>query len=162
MNPPLEQVMRQHGDSVYAAAYSLLKNKADAEDAVQDTFLKYYERTRAFASEEHLRAWLLRSAINRAKDLLRAASRKNCVPLEDAPPQAGAFPSPESRELFAAVLALPEQYRTVIHLHYYEDYSVQEIAGLLHLTGQTVKTRLYRGRQLLRAEFEGGNNDERA
>lgn len=85
MNPPLEQVMRQHETSVYAAAYSLLKNKQDAEDVVQDTFLKYYERTRAFASPDHLRAWLLRSAINRAKDLLRAASRKNCVPLEDAP-----------------------------------------------------------------------------
>lgn len=153
MNPPLEQVMLQHADSVYAAAYSLLKNKQDAEDVVQDTFLKYYTRTRAFASAEHLRAWLLRLAINRAKDLLRAAARKNCVPLEDEL-RIDAFPQPESRELLEAVLALPEQYRTVIHLHYYEDYSVQQIAGILRLSRQAVKTRLFRGRQLLRAELK--------
>ena len=161
MNPSLEQVMQQHANSVYAAAYSLLKNKQDAEDVTQETFLKYYARSRAFASPEHLRAWLLRLAINRAKDVLRAASRKRCVPLEDDP-QDSAFPTPESRELFEAVLALPEQYRTVIHLHYYEDYSVKEIAGVLRLTEQAVKTRLFRGRQLLRGAFKGENDNDGA
>lgn len=154
MNPPLEQVMAQYGNSVYAAAYSLLKNRQDAEDVVQDTFLKYYARTREFASSTHLRAWLLRLAINRAKDLLRSANRRHSVPLEEDP-GTYVFPLPESRALFEAVLALPEQYRTVIHLYYYEDYSVGEIAGILRLTKETVKTRLYRGRQLLRTEFKG-------
>lgn len=159
MKPPLEQVMRQHETGVYAAAYSLLKNKQDAEDVVQETFLKYYSRSREFASSEHLRAWLLRLAINRAKDILRAASRKNTVPLEDDP-QELAFPLPESRGLFEAVLALPEQYRTVIHLFYYEDYSVQEIARILRLTKQAVKTRLFRGRQMLRAALKEESNDD--
>ena len=149
--------MRQYANSVYAAAFSLLKNKQDAEDVVQETFMKYYARTRAFASEEHLRAWLLRLAVNRAKDVLRAASRKRCVPLEDGQ-AVDAFPTPESRELFEAVLALPERYRVVIHLHYYEDYSVKEIAGILRLTEQTVKTRLFRGRSLLRDAFRGESN----
>ena len=160
MNPPLEQVMAQYANSVYAAAYSLLKNKQDAEDVVQDTFMKYYARTRVFASAEHLRAWLLRLAINRAKDLLRSASRKSCVPLEEDP-QTAVFPLPENRGLFEAVLALPEQYRTVIHLYYYEDYSIQEIAGILRLSKQAVKSRLFRGRELLRAAFKGEGNDDR-
>lgn len=159
MKPPLEQVMAQHANSVYAAAYSLLKNKPDAEDVVQETFLNYYARSREFSSAEHLRAWLLRLAINRAKDILRAASRKNTVPLEDDP-QDLTFPQPESRVLFEAVLALPMQYRTVIHLYYYEDYSVQEIAHILHLTKQAVKTRLFRGRQMLRAALKEESNDD--
>lgn len=160
MNPPLEQVMEQYANSVYAAAYSLLKNKHDAEDVTQETFLKYYVRKRDFASPTHLRAWLLRLAINRAKDILRSASRRKCVPLEDDP-RAYAFPQPESAALFEAVLALPERYRTAIHLHYYEDCSVQEIASILRVTKQTVKTRLYRGRQLLRAQFEEGCDNDR-
>ena len=160
MNPPLEQVMAQYANRVYAAAYSLLKNKQDAEDVVQDTFLKYYARTRAFASPEHLRAWLLRLAINRAKDLLRSAGKKNCIPLEDDP-QEFVFSLPESRDLFEAVLALPEQYRTVIHLHYYEGYSVKEIAGVLRITSQAVKSRLFRGRQMLRTAFKGESDNDR-
>lgn len=160
MNPPLEQVMAQYANSVYAAAYSLLKNQQDAEDVVQETFLKYYTRKKEFASDVHLRAWLLRLAINCAKDLLRAAGRRNCIPLEDDP-QGLTFSHPESRELFEAVLALPERYRTVIHLHYYEGYSVKEISGILRISGQAVKTRLFRGRKLLRTAFKGESDNDR-
>ena len=149
MRPSLEQAMADHGKSVFAAAYSLLKNREDAEDTVQDTFLRYYTCGKQFASDEHLRAWLLRVAVNRARDLLKAASRQRSVPLE-LEPGVEAFPSEESRELFRAVTALPEPYRVVIHLHYYEDYSVKEIARILRLPQATVKTRLFRGRELLK------------
>lgn len=141
--------MAAHGKSVFAAAYSLLKNREDAEDVVQDTFLRYYTGGKQFSSEEHLRAWLLRVAVNRAKDLLKSASRQRSVPLE-LEPGIEAFPSDESRELFRAVTALPEAYRIVIHLHYYEDYPVREIARVLRLPQATVKTRLFRGRELLK------------
>ena len=149
MRPTLERAMAEHGKSVFAAAFSLLKCREDAEDVVQDTFLTYYTGKKEFESEAHLRSWLLRVAVNRAKDLLKAASRQRNVPLEDDP-GAAVFPNNESRELFRAVTALPEIYRIAVHLHYYEDYSVREIARILRLPQATVKTRLFRGRQLLR------------
>ena len=152
MRLSLEQAMAEHGKRVFAAAYSLLKNRADAEDVVQDTFLRYFTDQKQFESEEHLRAWLLRAAMNRAKDLLRSARRRE-LPLEEAP-EALDFPSDESRALFRAVAELPETYRIVIHLHYYEDYSVKEIGQLLRLPQATVKTRLFRGRRLLRQALE--------
>lgn len=145
--------MAAHGKRVFAAAYSLLKNWEDAEDVVQDTFLRYFTDEKQFESDEHLRAWLLRVAVNRARDLLGSAHRKRSVPLDtdwDAP----CFPNDESRELFRAVSELPEAYRIVIHLHYYEDYSVKEIARILRLPQATVKTRLFRGRKLLRTSLE--------
>ena len=112
--------MAEHGKRVFAAAYSLLKNRADAEDVVQDVFLRYFTDEKQFASEAHIRAWLLRTAINRAKDLLRAARRQRELPLEDVPAEQE-LSDDESGALFRAVTALPEPYRIVIHLHYYED-----------------------------------------
>lgn len=153
MRLSLEQVMAAHGKRVFAVAYSLLKNREDAEDVVQDTFLRYFTDETQFESEEHLRAWLLRVAVNRARDLLGSAVRRRSVPL-DAEWDAPCFPNEESRELFYAVAELPESYRIVIHLHYYEDYSVKEIAQLLRLPQATVKTRLFRGRKLLRTSLE--------
>lgn len=152
MRLPLEQVIEQHGKSVYAAAYSLLKNREDAEDVLQDTLVRYYTTNKQFASEQHLRAWLLRLTINRAKDLLKAARRRNAALEDDV--AALPFPQPENRQVFEAVLRLPEPYRLVVHLFYYEDYSVREIAALLHLTQGAVKTRLHRARALLKASLE--------
>lgn len=145
--------MAAHGKRVFAAAYSLLKNREDAEDVVQDTFLRYFSDETQFESEEHLRAWLLRVAVNRARDLLGSAHRKRSVPL-DPEFDAACFPNEESRALFCAVSELPTAYRIVIHLHYYEDYSVREIARILRLPQATVKTRLFRGRKLLRTSLE--------
>ena len=145
--------MAEHGKSVFAAAFALLKCREDAEDVVQDTFLTYYTGSKEFDSDAHLRAWLLRVAVNRAKDLLRSAARQRNVPLEEDP-GAAVFPNGEGRDLFRAVAALPQAYRIAVHLHYYEDYSVKEIARILRLPQATVKTRLFRGRQLLRQALE--------
>ena len=145
--------MARHGKNVFAAAFALLKCREDAEDVVQDTFLAYYAGKKEFESEAHLRAWLLRVAVNRAKDLLRSAARQRNVPLEEDP-GAAVFLNEESRDLFRAVTALPEAYRIAVHLHYYEDYSIREIARILRLPQATVKTRLFRGRQLLRQALE--------
>ena len=153
MRLSLEQAMGEHGKSVFAAALSLLKNREDAEDVVQDTFLRFYTGKKEFESDDHLRAWLLRVAVNRAKDLLRSAHRQRELPFAEAPAEL-AFPSEESRELFRAVMDLPEVYRIVVHLYYYEDYPVKEIARILRLPQAAVKTRLFRGRQLLRKALE--------
>ena len=159
MRLSLEQVITQYGSSIYNAAFSLLCRPEDAQDAAQDTLLRYYMSNKEFHTEEHLRAWLLRTAINRAKDMLRSAERRRTCSLEeyaDIVP----FPVEELRDVFLAVMSLPELYRPVIHLYYYEECSVKEVASLLHLTQGAVKTRLRRGRQMLKETLKEEWNDE--
>ncbi|MBR3553684.1 MAG: RNA polymerase sigma factor [Clostridia bacterium] len=145
--------------NVYAAAFSICKNAADAEDVLQETFLQYHKTDKSFENEQHIKAWLLRTAMSRATDLYRKRKRRGETALEDWA-QTLPFPSPESSRLFDAVMALPEIYRSVIHLFYYEDYSVGEIAQILHLTQSNVKVRLSRGRALLKETCKEDLNDD--
>ena len=150
MRVSMEDAFRQYGDRVFSAAFSICRNREDADDVVQDTFLKYYARPIEFADEEHLNAWLLRVAINRAKDVSGAFWRRNRVSWESYMDELE-FVQPEDRSLFEAVMRLPEKYRIVIHLFYYEDYSVEEISAVLHRRSGTVKSQLSRGRKLLKS-----------
>lgn len=150
MKPPIEAVADAYRDRLYAAAFSACRNPQDAEDAVQDALIQYWARQEEFETEQHLRAWLLRVAINRAKNRARSFFRKNTLPLEDYM-ESLTFESEESSDLFEAVMNLPAKYRVVIHLFYYEDYSVREIADILRITPGSVKTRLSRGRASLRS-----------
>lgn len=102
-----------------------------------------------FESEQHIRAWLIRVAINKAKNKNHTFFRRNSLPLENYIDTL-TFESEESSELFETVMKLPEKYRIVIHLFYYEDYSVNEIADILKVTANNVKVRLSRGRMVLR------------
>lgn len=131
-------------------ACTRLENPADAEDVVQEVFLKLLTARPAFRDEEHEKAWLIRTTLHRAADLRKSAARRN-VPLEEA--LLAAAPEPENR-LLAAVRALPEKYGAVIHLHYYEGYSLKEIGKLLGLPAATVGTRLARGRERLRQSLK--------
>lgn len=149
MKPPVEMLVDTYRNNLYAAAFSVCKNPQDAEDVVQDTFIQYWSQKKEFESEQHIRAWLLRVAINKAKNKNASFFRRNTKPLEDYM-ETLTFQSEESSELFEAVMALPEKYRIVIHLFYYEDYSVNEIAEILKLTPGNVKVRLSRGRLFLR------------
>ncbi len=160
MRSDTQVLFETYRQNVYAAAFSVCKNAADAEDILQETFLQYHQTNKQFDSEQHIRAWLLRVALNRAKDVYRKRKRRNETPLEDYM-ETLTFPSPESGALFSAVMALPEHYRSVIHLFYYEDYTIDEIAKLLHLTQSNVKVRLNRGRGLLKESLgEDWNDDE--
>ena len=131
------------------AAFNTCKNTQDAEDVVQDTFIQYMSQKKDFESEQHIRAWLFRVAINKAKNKNITFFRRNSLPLEDYI-ETLTFESEESLGLFEAVMALPEKYRIVIHLFYYEGYSVNEIADILKLKPGNVKVRLSRGRLSLR------------
>lgn len=102
---------------------------------------------------------LLRVAINKAKNVTMSFWRRRGVPLEDYA-ETLAFPSPEAGDLFEKVMKLPEKYRIVIHLFYYEDYSVREIAGILRITEANVKVRLSRGRRLLKEALQEVWTDE--
>lgn len=146
-------------DRLFAAAFQACGNAADAEDAAQEALLRYHTSEKQFESELHIRAWLLRVAINCAKNVSRSFWRRNTVPLEDYMDSLE-FDSGESRQIFREVMKLPEKYRLVIHLYYYEDYSVAEIGKILALTESNVKVRLSRGRKLLKEALQEVWDDE--
>ena len=113
-----------------------------------------------FDSEQHIRAWLIRVAINKARNKNRSFWRRNKMSLEDYM-ETLSFETPESENLFETVMQLPDKYRTVIHLFYYEEYSVREISEILRLSESNVKVRLSRGRSLLKEKLqEEWENDE--
>lgn len=160
MKLAVEEVYREYADRVFAAAFSVCRNQADADDAVQDTFIKYNFTDTDFRDENHIKAWLLRVAINRAKDIRASFWKRNRVSWEDYM-DGLTFEEPEDSHLFETVMRLPDRYRTVIHLYYYEEYSIREIAGILHSRDGTVKSRLSRGRSLLKSLLrEEWNDDE--
>ncbi len=123
---------------------------ADAEDVVQEVFLRMLTRAPRFRDEAHEKAWLIRATLNLACDLRRAAARRN-VPLDEA---ASGLEAPEPSPLLSAVRSLPDAYGAVIHLYYYEGYTIQEIAALLGIPAATVGTRLARGRKRLKTLLE--------
>ena len=159
MRPPLETLIETYRQNLYVAAFNVCKNTQDAEDVVQETFLQYWSQRKEFETEQHVRAWLFRVAINRAKNVNNSFFRRSSLPLEDYVNQL-VFPSEESAELFESVMKLPVKYRVVIHLFYYEDYSVQEIADILKLSQSNVKVRLSRGRAALRDTLKEAWNDD--
>ena len=149
MRLTVEEAFQKYGDRVFSAAFSICRSREDADDVVQDTFLKYHTKNQDDADETHLKAWLLRVAINRARDIPAAFWRRNRVSWEDYMEELE-FVQPEDRRLFQAVMSLPEKYRTVIHLYYYEECAIAEIASLLRTGQGTIKSRLSRGRALLK------------
>ena len=153
MRQSLEELIEAYQKSLYAAAFNICRNTDDANYVVQDTFIQYYTTKKQFQDEEHLKAWLLRVAINRAKDISRSFWKKNRLSIEDYA-DAVPFESREETGLFEAVMRLPEKYREVIHLYYYEDLSIKETARILRITEGSVKMRLSRGRSFLRDVFK--------
>ncbi len=149
MKQSTQELVTLYQSSLFAAAFNVCKNVQDAEDVVQDTFIQYYISNKEFDSEQHIRAWLIRVAINKAKNASRTFWRQNKLSLEDYM-ESLTFETPEDEHLFETVMSLPEKYRIVIHLFYYEDYVVSEIAGILKLSQSNVKVRLSRGREMLR------------
>ena len=159
MRMETQALAETYRDRLFAAAFQVCGNAADAEDAAQEALLRYHISEKQFESEQHIRAWLLRVAINCAKNLSRSFFRRNTVPLETYM-ETLEFDSGESQEIFREVMSLPEKYRLVIHLYYYEDYSVAEIGRILGLTESNVKVRLSRGRQLLKKALQEVWDDE--
>ena len=143
----------RYADTVRRLCMLHLKNYADTEDIFQTVFLKYALHTAPFANGEHEKAWLIRVTLNACKDLLKSVFRSRTVALEAAANLPAPVPQ-EHQEVLEAVLALPKKYKDVVYLHYYEGYSLREIARLLGVTVPTVKMRLKRGRDALRSTWE--------
>ena len=140
---------REYGDTVYRVAYHALNSSQDAEDVMQTVLLRLYEREKDFESEEHMKHWLLRVAVNESRKVMRSFWRRTSVPLEEWHETA----APEDREkaeALEAVMALEPKYRLAIYLYYYEGLSVVETAAAMKANPSTVQTWLLRARERLR------------
>lgn len=154
----LEQVMQQYGTTVYRLAYSHLRSVSDAEDVYQEVFLRYFRKRPRFDSEEHRKAWLLRVTLNRTRTHATSAWRRHMVPLDDQV----SFPEPESCQLDEALSRLRPGDRSLLHLFYFEELSIREIARLLGRKESTVRTQLTRARTRLGKIMKGEDHDERS
>lgn len=147
----LESLIQIHQNTLYRAALAILGDAHEAEDAVQDAFLRCLEKGPEFESPAHERAWLLRVTVNGCKSRLRSPWRRRTAPLLDTYPAAG----PEEQSLMEAIGALPARDRAVLHLYYYEGYQTAEIAGMTGWREGTVRSRLTRARAKLGALLKG-------
>lgn len=165
------EVMRHYLPMVYRIAFTRLGNAADAEDAAQDVFVRYFKADKTFESEEHRKAFLIRCAVNRANSYAKSAHSKHTAhtdALENLPDEAlqtgdttadSALKAELHREVLAAVMRIAPDYRTAIYLFYFEDMSISQIAEATHSRENTVKSRLSRAREKLKAELSDLNFD---
>ena len=148
------RAIERYADTVKRLCIIHLKSGPDTEDIFPNVFLKYVLSSAVFESEEHEKAWVIRVTINECKDLLKSFFRSRTVPLEGLPDLPVQDPS-GGREVLEAVLSLPQRYRDVIYLHYYEGYSAVEIGKLLSKNVNSIYTLLHRARTLLRKNLGG-------
>lgn len=147
-----ENTYEMYINDIYRLCFSFMKNQMDAEDAVQETFMRYYHQNRVFSTESHKKAWLIVTASNCCKDMLKHwwNRRKN---LDDYTEIVG-NESSKTYDMMELILQLPEKYKTTIYLYYYEGYNSREIAGLLNKPESTIRTYLQKAKKKLRKELE--------
>ena len=148
------RAIERYSDTVRRLCMVHLKNYADTEDIFQTVFLKYVLSSVSFESEEHEKAWFIRVTINACKDLLKSFFRSRTVSLEEVLEQPSKL-APDHREVLEAVLSLPQKYRDVVYLHYFEDYTAPQIGRILGRNENTVYTLLTRSRKMLREKLGG-------
>ena len=151
----LEELVNKHEHTLYRAALAILGDAQEAEDAVQDAYLRYLEKRPDLRDGEHEKAWLLTVTANRCKSALRARKRHPAVELLDIYPA----PDMDCRELMEAILALPANQRAAVHLHYYEGYTSEEIGAILGQRPGTVRSHLSRAREALRRYLTDGGKE---
>ena len=154
-----QRAAERYKDTVYRIALNYYGSSYDADDTVQDVMLKLFQRKEPFESEEHARYWLIRVTINQCKNGLRLARLRRHEDLDDIDASVQ-FQQPEHSEVYREVMALPERYRTVLYLFYYEELSVNKIALLLGIKPTAVTTRLSRARQKLKTKLTEVWQDE--
>lgn len=152
----MERVIEQYSDMVYRIALTRTGTKENAEDIYQDVFLKYSEKNPKFESFDHEKAWLIRVTINMIKNFNNSSWNKKIVNLDENL----MFETPEQEGVYEVVNQLPENYKTVIYLMYYEGYKINEIAKIMKKKEGTIKTWAYRARQILKDKLEGGFENE--
>ena len=155
-NKYLEKMIEKYSNMIYRLALVRTRTKENSEDVYQEVFLRLARKMPTFESEEHEKAWFIRVTINCSKNLLNSKFLKNTAELKEEI----AFETKERHDIYYAVQGLPLKYRTVIHLHYYENYKINEISRILGIKENTVKSHLARAREKLKNVMEGGIENE--
>lgn len=146
----IEEVLNKYGDLIFRTCLILLGNTEDAQDAVQDTMIKYIRKAPKFQDENHEKAWLLKVSSNRCKDIIRYRmnhSKFDAEILEQFSDES------EDTGILEALMQIPEKYRLVLTLYYVDEYKIEEIAEIINRTASAVKMRLKKGRELLRKKY---------
>jgi RNA polymerase sigma factor (sigma-70 family) len=164
----VEWLMNEYGKKVVRLAFTYIKQEQLAEDVAQEVFIKCYQKLDTFRKESSYQTWLYSITVNLCKDRLRSWSFRNIVindffsnsSISKKTPESDLMDTESRRELSQCVLALPVKYREVIILFYYEELTYQQITQLLGISNQTIKSRLHRGRDLLRKKLKGGRNND--
>ena len=154
----ITDIYERHVNMVYRVCFSFMKNTADTEDRVQDTFIQLISSDMDFQSEEHEKAWLIVTASNLCKNHLRHWWQKR-FNIDDYENVATTQPF-EIDETLAVVMALPDKYKLTLYLYYYEGYTSTEIARLMEKPQSTIRNYLHRGRNILREKLGGEINEE--
>lgn len=153
------RAIERYSDTVRRLCAVHLKNEADTEDIFQTVFLKYVLSSVCFENDEHEKAWFIRVTINACKDLLKSFFRSRTVSLDEVLEQPAEI-APDYRDVWEAVLSLPQNYRNVVYLHYFEDYTAPQISCILGKNVNTIYTLLTRAKQMLREKLGGSYHYE--
>ena len=149
----IERIIDSYGNMLFRIALTTIGNTSDAEDAVQETFIKYIDKKMSFSQPEQEKAWLIRVLINKCRDVLRFYTRHQEIDIDELSEYLSTDEQDDDRArdsgILDALMKIPEKFRTVMVLHYVEEYGVKDIARMMHLTVLAVKMRLQKGRKLL-------------
>lgn len=150
-NDKISIALKTYSDMVYRICFIYLHTEADMDDAFQEVFLKLFQKEISFKSKEHEKAWIIRVTINQCKDMLKSSWRKKVTLVENVESQ---LEDTAENELLQIVLSLPQKYKDVIYLYYYEGYTVPELAELLKQKENTIYSHLHRAKKLLKQKLE--------
>lgn len=153
----IKVLVDKYSNMIFRICYGVLCNRDDAEDALQDTFLKYLTKAPAFQNDEHEKAWLIRVATNISKNMSIVRHRRKTL---DADELVDMGVTDEDRYVFEAISELPVKFKIVMMLYYIEGYSVKEVSNLISVSEDAVRKRLQKGRELLKLKIERSNCDD--
>ena len=146
----IEQIVDTYGNMLFRLCLLTLGNASDAEDAVQETLIRYFQKAPLFEHSEHEKAWLITVATNKCKDILRFRSRHFYVDIDEINEYTQDF---TDSGIMDALMGIPDKFRMVLVLYYVEEYGIEEIAKIIGKTSSAVKMRLQKGRRLLRDAY---------
>lgn len=152
----MKQIIDEYADMVYRIALTRCRCIENAEDVFQEVFMRFSIKSPKFESKEYEKAWLIRVTINLTKNVRESAWNRKVVRLDESI----VFNTKEENDVYSTVCELPQNYRTVIYLFYYEGYKVKEISNILNKNEGTIKTWLFRAREILKEKLEGGFDNE--
>ena len=149
----ITRVYEKFVDTVYRVCFMMLKNTSETEDATQNVFIKFMRDDKEFTSDEHVKAWLIVTAQNECKNMLKHWFRSKRDDI-DSVPEAAYVDEDGKKDLLEKVLSLEEKYRMPIYLYYYEGYSTSEISEMLKIKHSTIRTYMAKGREKLKIILE--------